>query len=289
GKQLSILLLKNGYEVSFLGRKKNSIGPIRTYEWNLEKKIIDEEAVLKADHIIHLAGATVAKRWTKSYKQEIIDSRVKSAALIFDVLKQNKNHVKSFISSSAVGFYEDGNESFLNEDSPSGKNFLSQVCLQWEAAANKFSELNKRVAIIRTGIVLANEGGSFPELYNPIRFGVAPIFDGGNQFYPWLHIDDLCKIYLFILKNQQLTGVYNACAPAPVKQIELMNAIANAAQKRKINIPVPSFVLKIMLGEFADSLSSSLRCSSKKIEAAGFQFQYTQLSAALESLLAQRN
>jgi uncharacterized protein (TIGR01777 family) len=208
--------------------------------------------------------------------------------MIFEVLKRNKNHLKTFISSSAVGFYADGKEEWLNENSPAGKSFLSQICIEWEAAANKFALLNKRVAIIRTGLVLAKEGGSFPELYNPIRLGIAPIFGNGKQFYPWIHIDDLCRMYLFALQNESVKGIFNGCAPKPQSQIELMNAISIAANKWKVNIAVPQFLLHIPLGDFAESLYLSLKCSPHKIEEAGFKFQYSSLQATLESLIKEK-
>lgn len=285
GKHLTSMLLNEGFEVIHLSRKKNSTQGIRVFEWNPEKNFIDTKALNEADHIIHLAGATVAKYWTASYKKKLINSRVKTARLLFDYLSQNQNKVKSFISSSAVGYYGNREEQRLEEQEKPGNDFLSEICLRWEEAAREFKELNKRVTIIRTGIVLAREGGTLPSLNKSLRFGIAPIFGSGNQYYPWIHIHDVCRIYHFALSNSSVSGAFNAVAPDPARFRDLMNSIGEAAGKRKLNFPVPSIVLKIILDGFGYSLLNSLRCSSQKIEDAGFRFRYPQLKDALRDLL----
>lgn len=284
GMHLTKLLLHEKFEVIHLSRNAASIGSVKVFQWNVGKNLIDAEAMRRADHIIHLAGASVAKYWTSSYKKELLDSRVKSAALIFDFLSQKENKVKSFISSSAVGYYGDGGETWLHEEDVPGNDFLSEICLQWEAAAKKFESLNKKVAIIRTGIVLAKEGGTLPALLQPLRFGIAPIFGSGKQFYPWIHLDDVCRIFLFALQRSSVQGAYNAVAPEPARFRELINAIAIAAGKRKLNLPVPEIFLKTFLDGFGSSALNSARCSSQKIEAAGFQFKHHDLHEALKDL-----
>jgi uncharacterized protein (TIGR01777 family) len=285
GKHLTKLMLQEGFEVIHLSRKARSNAAVKTFEWNPEKNFIDEEALTDTDHIIHLAGANVATYWTPSYKKVLMSSRIKSAELIFDSLSRRENKVKTFISSSAVGYYGDGGENWLHEDAPHGSDYLAEICIHWEAAAKKFELLNKRVAMIRIGIVLAKEGGTLPPLSLPIKFGIAPIFGNGKQFYPWIHIEDLCRIFLFAVQHVSVHDAYNAVAPDPVPFKELMNAIAKAAGKRKLNFPVPSFLLKLFLDGFGSSLQRSMRCSSQKIEAEGFQFHYRELEKALYDLL----
>ena len=285
GKHFTGLLLQEGYQVIHLSRKVKPNSTIKTFEWNPEKNFIEEEALSSTDHVVHLAGASVAKYWTARYKKELMNSRVKSAQLIFDFLSQRENKVRTFISSSAVGYYGEGGESWLHEEDPPGTDYLAEICIHWEAAAKKFETLNKRPVVIRTGIVLAQDGGSLPPLLLPIRFGIAPIFGNGKQFYPWIHIEDLCRIFLFAIRNESMHGTYNACAPEPVRFKELMNAIAKAAGKRKLNFPVPPFLLKLFLDGFGSSLLRSLRCSSEKIETAGFQFQHRDLNNSLIDLL----
>lgn len=285
GKHFTSLLLNEGYRVIHLNRKAKPNTTIKTYEWNPEKNFVEEEALLTADHIVHLSGASVAKYWTRGYKKELMDSRVKSAELIFDVLSRRENKVRSFISSSAVGYYGEGGENWLHEEELPGTDYLSEICMHWETAAKKFEAQNKRVVMMRTGIVLAKDGGSLPEFLRPLQFGIAAIFGSGKQFYPWIHIDDLCRSFLFALRNESMYGAYNASAPDPVRFKELIDVIAKVAGRRKLNFPVPPFLLKLFLDGFGSSLLRSLRCSSKKIEAAGFQFQHSNLSEALINLI----
>jgi len=282
GKHFTSLLLSEGYQVIHLSRKAKPNTTIKTFEWNPDENFIEEEALSNVDHVVHLAGATVAKYWTRRYKRELMDSRVKSAELIFEALSRKENKVKSFISSSAVGYYGEGGENWLHEEDQPGNDYLAEICIHWEAVAKKFEMLNKRVVIIRTGIVLAKDGGSLPALQQPLQFGIAPIFGNGKQFYPWIHIEDLCQIFLFALKNESMHGPYNAGAPNPLRFKEMMNEIARVKGRRKLNFPVPPFVLKLFLDGFGSSLLRSLRCSSEKIEAAGFQFKHTDLERALK-------
>jgi uncharacterized protein len=285
GKHLTRLLLQGGYEVFHLSRKVNPHASVKTFRWNPQENFIDEEALLSADHIIHLAGTSVASYWTTSKKKQLMSSRVKSAELIFDFLSRRENRVKTFISSSAVGYYGEAGDDWLHEDDPPGNDYLAEICIHWEAAAKIFEALNKRVVMIRIGIVLAKDGGTLPPLLRPIYFGIAPIFGNGKQYYPWIHIEDLCRIFLFTIRNESLHGPYNACAPEPVPFKELINAIAKAAGRRKLNFPLPPFLLKLFLDGFGSSLLRSMRCSPKKIEAAGFEFKHPELENALKEIL----
>jgi len=289
GKHLTKLLLQEGYEVFHLSRTVSSSSSVKTYRWNPEENFIDEEALLSANHIIHLAGASVASYWTPSKKKELMNSRVKSAELIFDFLSLRENKVKTFISSSAVGYYGEAGDNWLHEDDPSGNDYLAEICIYWEAAAKKFEEFSKRVVMIRIGIVLAKDGGTLPPLLLPLHLGIAPIFGNGKQYYPWIHIEDLCQIFLFAIKNESMQGAYNACVPEPVRFKELVNAIAKTAGRRKLNFPLPPFLLKLFLDGFGSSLLRSMRCSSEKIEAEGFQFRHRELEKALQEILNKHN
>jgi uncharacterized protein (TIGR01777 family) len=239
GKHLTRLLQKEGYRVLHLSRSAKG-NTVETFVWDVKRRKIDTEAVRDADHIIHLAGANVAeKRWTPAFREEIISSRVESAGLLFDSIKKIPNSVKTFISASGIGYYGDRNDEWLEETAAPGNDFLAQVCVKWEAAAQQFSSINRRSVSIRTGIVLSGEGGALPPLAGPVRFGIAPKFGTGNQFYSWIHIDDLCGIYLQAIRNEAMTGSYNGVAPSPERFVHFMEGIAKVLQKRKLNIPVP--------------------------------------------------
>jgi uncharacterized protein (TIGR01777 family) len=285
GRHLTKLLSGEGYEVIHLSRSPSK-GSVKTFTWNIDTKEIDDDAIAAADHIIHLAGADLsARRWTKEYKEEIISSRVEGALLIRDSMLRIPNHVKSFISASGIGYYGDRGDEWLTEDAEPGDNFVSSICIEWEKAAHSFEKINKRVVILRTGIVLSKDGGALPPLMNPIRYGVAPIFGDGKQFYSWIHIDDLCGMYLHAIKNETVRGVYNGVAPGPQRYEDLMDIIAKNMKKRKLNVRVPIPFLKIIMGEFIGALADSDRCTSKKIEESGFRFKFEELDGALKNII----
>lgn len=285
GNHLTRLLQHQGFEVMYLSRKKKE-GSFKTFYWNINTNEIDDHAVSQADYIIHLAGANVAgKRWTTGYKNEILESRIKSTALLHDSMQRSPHHIKAVISASATGYYGHRGDEWLQEDASPANDFLGNTCVQWESAVQKIASLNKRVVLLRTGIVLAKEGGALPPLVKPIGFGIAPIFGNGRQFYPWIHINDLCHMFLHAIVNENIEGPYNAVAPEPKRYIDLMSTIAKTLGKIKINVPVPMPLLKIMMGEFVETLAFSTRCSSEKIEATGFTFRYAKLKDALQELL----
>lgn len=284
GKHLTALLQQEGYHVAHLSRKKRNTG-VTTYQWNPDKGEIEDASIAHADFIIHLAGANVGEhRWTNKYKAEILRSRTQSAALLYAALERTSNKVQALISASAIGYYGNRGDDWLHEDAPPANDFLGTTCVAWEAAVNRIKVLNKRVVILRTGIVLAREGGALPPLVQPVKFGVAPIFGTGEQYYPWIHIEDLCRMYLHAVSNNSMHGVYNAVAPTPERYMVLMNTIAKVMNRKKLNIPVPMFALEIVMGEFVQSLAMSTRCSADRMVGSGFVFQYLGLEDALRKL-----
>jgi uncharacterized protein (TIGR01777 family) len=296
GKALTQALIERGYAVIILTRdasKKNPDGNISYAEWNVEKQTIDKTAFAKADHIIHLAGASVAeKRWTDKRKKEIVDSRVESGKLIIESLKTIPNKVKTVISSAAIGWYgpdkNDGKK--FTEDDPSSNDFLGETCKQWEAAIEPASFLGKRLVKIRIGIVLSNGGGAYVEFKKPLNFGLATILSTGKQVISWIYIDDLIRIILFAIENEKMEGTYNGVAPNPATNKEVVLEIARK-EKGKTFIPVhvPTFALKIRLGEMSVEVLKSATVSSEKIQKAGFIFQYPDLESAILQLSYQKN
>lgn len=284
GRALTSMLQQSGYEVTHLSRQK-STGGIRTCYWNIQTGEMDPSAITGVDYIIHLAGASVAgHRWTAAYKNTILESRVKSAELLYSIMEENPNTIKAVISASAIGYYGERGDQWLHEYDPPANDFLGVTCQAWEASVARMAALNKRVAILRTGIVLAREGGALPPLINPLRFGVLPVFGNGSQYYPWIHIQDLCSMYLHAIEHEGISGAYNACAPEPARYMDLMEALAAVMGKIKIHIPVPMAILRLLMGDFVNTLYMSTRCSSQKMTATGFEFSYPQLKKALQDL-----
>jgi len=295
GKALAKQLVSKGYEVIILTRKlpqKESNEPNIQYAvWNVKEKTIDSSAIEKADHIIHLAGAGVVdKRWSDAYKKEIVDSRTKSSELIIAALQQQSNKVKTIVSASAVGWYgpdgtaQQDNHGFTEPALPAS-DFLGETCRLWEESIDAATAIGKRVVKLRTGIVLSNEGGALAEFKKPLKLGVAAILGNGKQVVSWIHIDDLCRMYIAALQNTSLNGAYNAVAPVPVSNKTLTLELGRI-MKGKFFIPmyVPAFVLKIMLGESSIEVLKSCTVSCEKIKQSGFTFLYPSIEAALEAL-----
>ena len=292
GSRLTELLLARNYNVIVLSRsKKETSTPNLSYAiWNVEEQIIDVSVFAKTDYIMHLAGAGVAdKRWSVSRKKEILDSRTQSCALLVKALQQNSNKVKAVISSSAIGWYGPDpslhSNGFEETDTPYS-DYLGNTCKLWEESIEPITQQNIRLVKLRTGIVLSTKGGALKEFLNPIKMGITAILGNGKQIISWIHIDDLCNQFIYAIEHENMQGSYNAVAPNPVNNRRLTLSIAKKV-KGKFYIPiyVPSFMLKIILGEMSIEVLKSTTVSSKKIEIAGFNFKYKTIDAALSNLL----
>lgn len=286
GQHLSKMLLSKGYEVSILSRTKSIDSKISVFYWDINKNTIDKEAINSVDYIIHLAGVNIAgKRWTKSRKQEIIDSRVKSTELLFYNIDPNHN-LNAFISASAIGYYGaiTSNHIFTETDSPAN-DFLGETCRLWEDSANKFQNHGIRTVKIRTGIVLSKQGGALSKMIKPFKLGFGSALGSGKQFMPWIHIDDLCEIYIKAIEDSEMNGAYNAVAPEHINNTAFSRKIAKQLKKPFWALKIPAFLFKILFGEMADILLKGSRVSSDKIIASGYDFKYPTLKSALKNLM----
>ena len=286
GKALIPKLIDLGYDVNILSRSKKEIKNVTVYTWDTNNGFIDEKALQGVDHIIHLAGAGIAdKRWTDKRKKEIIDSRVDSANLIFSEINKRNIQLKSFISSSGISYYGAKTSSviYTEKDEP-GNDYLGKLCVDWENAALQFEALKTKVSIIRTGIVLSNNGGALPKMKTPI---VSPLASG-KQFIPWIHIDDICSIYMEALKGN-LKGIYNAAAPNHKTNREFSKQLAKAFKKPFLSISIPRFLLKFILGEMEVLLTEGSRVSSQKLLDDSFNFKFKEVGIAFDDLRKNSN
>ncbi len=288
GSNISKKCLAKGYEVNYLTTDREKVKQKDNYKgffWDPKNNVIDDECLNKVDVIIHLAGASIAKRWTSSYKEEIIESRVDTANLLFNRLKATNQSISQFISASAIGIYPSSFQNLYKEDDQRiDDSFLAEVVEKWEAAADQFKDAQTKVAKVRTGLVLAEKGGALQKMKEPADLNLGAGFGTGKQWQSWIHIEDLANMYLYILENS-LDGIYNGVAPNPVTNNELTECIAKQLDK-KVWLPnVPAIALKVALGDMATVVLSSQLVSSDKIEDTGFEFIYKNLNKALENLL----
>jgi uncharacterized protein len=285
GTRLTALLQQKGYTVSHLGRSKKN-GTVKSFTWDVTRQTVDSEAFKNADTIIHLAGASVAeKRWTAKRKQEILESRTHSTRLLYSALSQAQYPVTSIISASAIGYYGFESNQWLTEESAPGKDYLADVTRQWENEVDKIATLGIRAVKMRIGIVLSTEGGALESMAKPIRLLAGAPLGTGNQYISWIHIDDLCDMFIKAVEDNRMSGPYNAVAPAPVTNGELTKLIAEKLKKPLILPAVPKFALKLILGEMAEIVVSGSRVSPQKILAAGYNFKFTKVDQALDDLL----
>ncbi len=285
GKQLVSHLKNQGYKISILSRKKINIPEVNVFVWDVEKQIIDAKAFKGIDAIIHLAGAGIAdKRWTAKRKAQIIDSRVKSAQLLFKTIRETGSKVTTFVSASAVGYYGDREDEFLSENSDPGIGFLSECCIKWEAAADEGINMGIRVVKVRSGLILSEKDGALAAMARPIKFFVGAPLGSGKQWMPWIHVDDIVGIFAKAVEDEAMQGAYNAVAPYPVTNKLLTKRIAWHLSRPVWPIHVPKGVLMNILGELSILALMSTNTSAQKILDAGYQFKYLDLDEALKEI-----
>lgn len=288
GQALVRLCHENDIAVNYLTTSKEKISNEDNYKgfyWNPATSEIDISCFDEVTGIVNLAGASISKRWSPSYKKQILESRVDSLRTLYEGLKQiDSGGIGSFVSASAIGIYPDSLTNFYTEDQAIEANdFLGEVVKSWEQKANKFRTLHLEPAIIRIGLVLSSEGGALPEMTKPVKYYAGAGFGSGVQWQSWIHIRDLARMFLYIISNQ-LSGIFNGVAPNPVTNNKLIKEIAQQ-QRRPLFLPnIPRFFLKTILGEMSTILFASQRVSSRKIEKMGFAFKFQNICIALKDL-----
>ena len=289
GSALVDELRKAGKEVHYLTTSKSKISrqpDFSGFFWDPSKNIIDADCFDGVTHIVNLAGATIAKRWTSNYKKQIQQSRIESLHTLKSGLTSLQNHTVEYLASaSATGIYPDSLTEYYTEASLSrNPGFLGETVVKWEAAARSFEELGIVPGIFRIGIVLAGQGGALPEIIRPVRLGLGAPLGNGQQWQSWIHLKDLARMFRFAL-NEQLEGVFNAVAPNPVTNQKLTREVARILLKPMWLPRVPAWALWLGLGEMSQLLVASQRVSSEKIEMEGFDFEFKNVHQALENIL----
>ncbi|RME91990.1 MAG: TIGR01777 family protein [Candidatus Hydrogenedentota bacterium] len=273
--------LRQNYQIRFLSRNPDSEN---TFYWHTQKEELDLRALEGVSGIVHLAGASVAdKRWTASRKKELTSSRVDSAKLLLNSLKQKNHKLDSFVSASATGYYgARTTDHIFTEDDPPSDDFLAKLCHEWEQAALAFQaeDVASRVTIFRLGVVVDRHSGILQKLYLPAKFSLLSPLGSGEQYMPWVHIEDAARAFAWALeKNTE--GIYNLTAPQHITNKEFTNTLLETFGRKSWLPAVPSFVLKTAFGEMSQMLLEGSRVSCEKLCKAGFTFQYPLLRDAL--------
>ena len=282
GRRLSFLLKSRGYEVRILSRSNNPKNNYKTFVWNVSEQYINDSAFEGLNHIIHLAGAGIAdKRWSEKRKKEIIASRVASTNLLYNSVKRLKTPLNSFISASATGYYGAvTSETIFEEKDKPAKDFLGKVCSLWEDSIFQFNEIKIRTVALRTGIVLSKDGGALKKMKTPIITSLG----NGKQYMPWIHIDDLCELYIKAIQDEQFKGAFNAVSSEHISNLSFSKKISKIFNHPFLAIGVPSFILQIVFGEMSTIILNGSRISANKIQQAGFKFKFENLEKALKNL-----
>lgn len=285
GKQLCRDLLDRGFSVHILSRSTRKIEGCQCFVWNIEKQEIDHSAFEGVTAIIHLAGAGVGdRRWTKGYKRQIYDSRIQSTKLLIDTLEVINHKVESFVSASAVGFYDDCGSEWITEESPMAEEFIARLCRDWEAEGQRAESLGIRYVALRIGLVLSREAGFLPKTTMTLPLRMLNYFGNGQHYYAWIHEKDVVAMFCHALMTPSVRGVYNAVAPNPVPQKKMLMELKRVLSKALLMLPVPTFALRIVLGEMARVVVFSQRVSAQKILDTGFTFSFDKVDKAFLDL-----
>ncbi|MCS7204215.1 MAG: TIGR01777 family oxidoreductase [Leptospiraceae bacterium] len=289
GRKLTEYFINKNHKVLYLSHSRNKKANVPIYFWDPSNQQISDEGkqeLLSSDVVIHLSGANIAeRRWDENYKKLIVESRVKSTKFLSEILNQNHQSQKPevVIFASATGYYGNRTEE-VDEYSPPGTGFLAETCVQWEQASiNLHPHIRK--AHIRIGFVMDKNEGGFPRMILPIKLFVGTVPGSGKQYVSWIHIDDLVRIFDFILENPQSSGVYNGTAPNPVTLEELMKKAAKYLNRPMIFPNIPDFALELILGEMSQIVLEGAKVIPSRIQKEGFVFQYPDIDSALKNLL----
>ena len=291
GRNIIAEAKNRGIKVHYLTTDKRKIisdETVKGFYWNPKEDFLDHRCFEGVDTLIHLAGATISKPWTPKNRKEIMDSRVITSSMLSQSMKHEKIKMKQILCASAIGIYPNSFEDTLTENSvETPENFLQEVTQAWEQQSNVMSDCTDHLSIFRIGLVLAKDEGLLAELSRPVKLFSGTAFATGKQWQSWIHIDDLCQLFLFAAQAGW-EGTYNAVAPKPVRQRTLIKALGRVL-RRPVFLPnIPGALMKLVMGERSVLILGSQKVSSELILSKGFSFKYSLLPEALKDLYVQK-
>ncbi len=288
GSQIIEDCIKSNISVNFLTTSRRKIiksDMVNGYYWNPSKKVIDLDCFIDIDTIIALSGSSIFSLWTRKRKKEIISSRVLSLEFLKESIENNDIKISQLISASGISLYPDSLKIKYDEnESTFDDSFLSNVIMKWETAANSFSTIGVKVSIVRIGLVLSKKAGVLKQTIMPMKFGFGIIFGSGNQIQSWIHINDLSRIFLFIMQKK-LKGTYNGVSNNNLTNLEFTRTISSNYSRAIFNIKIPKIFFSLIFGEMHEILFKSHNISSRKIQNLGFRFKFENLDYAVKNLI----
>jgi uncharacterized protein (TIGR01777 family) len=286
GTHVSAFLLDRGHQVTAVGsstrHKTIHHSNFKYISADTTQEGTWQEALQEADFVVNLAGRTIMKRWTESYKKQVYDSRISTTRHVVAALPANKSTV--LCSASAVGYYGDRNDEILAEDAAPGKGFLAEVGLDWESEALEAEKKGVRVALLRFGVVLGKGGGAMEKMVSAFRMYVGGPMGDGTQWFPWIHIDDVAAAIFFIVEHPELKGPFNFTAPQPVKNRDMAKTLGQVLRVPAF-MPAPKLMLRLALGEVGATLLESQRAVPHKLLESGYSFIYPDLETAIQQIV----
>jgi uncharacterized protein (TIGR01777 family) len=289
GRYLSDKLLSDGHEVTVLSRgakgSSSVHGGARVVRGDPTKPGDWQDSIGENDVVINLAGAPIFKRWSGSYKRTILDSRLRSTANLADAIVRAGHGSIQLLNASAVGYYGFREDETIDETGEPGTDFLARVAGEWEAATRRVSQSGSRVVLCRFGIVLGKGGGALQGMIENYRRRPVMVLGSGRQWFSWIHIEDLARIFLFLIDNADIGGPLNCVSPGAVRNRELTEHLAQRMHRKVIGMSLPGFALKLMLGEFAEVLLNGQRVVPRRLIDGGFTFRFPELDGALADLV----
>ena len=267
-------------------RARSTNPTVSWHAWNPSLERPPDEAVAGAEGVINVVGETINQRWTEEAKQRIHDSRVQATRNLVQAISTSEPRPAVLVSQSAVGYYGDRGDAMVDEDTPAGSSFDAQLCVEWEAAAREAEQAGLRVVVTRSAPILDKRGGLLKQLSLPFKLGLGGPIAGGDQYLPWIHIDDEVAILLWALDNERVSGTINATAPEQVTNREFTRALGRALGRPAV-IPAPKLALRLAVGsELAETISGGQRVIPRRARDLGFEFRHPELEPALRSALA---
>lgn len=288
-KSVAEKLEHDGFEVFFYSSNSKIINNKNIFYWDIENGVFDKAPLANCSHIIHLSGYSVINKWTQENKKKMYVSRVNAANLLFHYCKENKINIKTFISASAIGFYGFDSVGIKEESDLPATDWLAKLAVDWEKSATDFKKIDSRVIKLRISLILTKSSGFLKPILLSMKYGVAPILGKRCQSFEWIHLDDLSSFILFSLKNKNVTGSYNLATESKTNQEEFLNIIKNKYFKYSILLKIPTFILRLLLGQRRKILSTDISVSVKKLMSTGFTLQYPDVDIAIDKEFKEKN